>query len=355
MNINLREIVLEMLLAVSVQKEYSHAILKDVLDKYNYLSGQEKAFIKRLFNGTIERQIEIDYLLNQFSQVKVNKMKPVIRMILRMGVYQILFMDAVPDSAACNEAVKLAVRKKFQSLKGFVNGVLRNIARNKDILEYPKMESQPVDYLSIKYSMPKWIIERWLLQYSLEQVEKILCDFLEDHRVTIRINETYTESERKAVIEQLEREEVVVQQHPYLSYAFWIQKAEGIANLSGFQQGDFTVQDISSMLVGEIAKIAPGYTVIDVCAAPGGKSLHVGTKLNHTGRVEARDGSEIKVKKIVENCERLHLDNLQVSVSDATVLEECSIKTADVVIADVPCSGLGVIGKKQDIKYNLTE
>ena len=203
MNINLREIVLEMLLAVSVQKEYSHAILKDVLDKYNYLSGQEKAFIKRLFNGTIERQIEIDYLLNQFSQVKVNKMKPVIRMILRMGVYQILFMDAVPDSAACNEAVKLAVRKKFQSLKGFVNGVLRNIARNKDILEYPKMESQPVDYLSIKYSMPKWIIERWLLQYSLEQVEKILSDFLEDHHVTIRINETYTESERKAVIEQL--------------------------------------------------------------------------------------------------------------------------------------------------------
>ena len=116
MNINLREIVLEMLLAVLVQKEYSHAILKDVLDKYNYLSGQEKAFIKRLFNGTIERQIEIDYLLNQFSQVKVNKMKPVIRMILRMGVYQILFIDAVPDSAACNEAVKLAVRKKFQFL-----------------------------------------------------------------------------------------------------------------------------------------------------------------------------------------------------------------------------------------------
>ena len=106
--------------------------------------------------------------------------------------------------------------------------------------------------------------------------------------------------------------------------------------MSGFQQGDFKVQDISCMLVGESAKLAPGYTVIDVCAAPGGKSLHVGTKLNHTGRVEARDVSEIKVKKIVENCERLHLDNIQVSVSDATVLEECSIKTADVVIADVP-------------------
>ena len=146
---NQRMIVLEMLLTEHV---YSHLLVRDVLHKYNYLTQQEKAFIKRLYEGTLERQIELDYVIDQYSSVKAGKMKKVIRVILRMSVYQILYMDAVPDAAACNEAVKLAQKKGFASLKGFVNGVLRNIARNKGSLTYTS--------LSVKYSMPAWIVDR---------------------------------------------------------------------------------------------------------------------------------------------------------------------------------------------------
>ena len=157
--VNLRQLVMDMLLAVTVSNEnrppeYSHVIIRDVLNKYNYLSGQEKAFMKRLFEGTLERMIELDYCLDQYSKVKVQKMKPVIRTIMRMSVYQILYMDAVPDSAACNEAVKLAGKKGFATLKGFVNGVLRTIARNKDQIPYPDKEKDYELYLSITYSMP---------------------------------------------------------------------------------------------------------------------------------------------------------------------------------------------------------
>ena len=152
--VNLRQLVMEMLLAVTIQREdrpmeYSHVMIRDVLNKYNYLSGQEKAFMKRLFEGTLERMIELDYCIDQFSKVKVAKMKPVIRTIMRMSVYQILYMDAVPDSAACNEAAKLAAKKGFSTLKGFVNGVLRNIVRNKEQLPYPDKEKDLETYLSV--------------------------------------------------------------------------------------------------------------------------------------------------------------------------------------------------------------
>ena len=133
---NVRQLVLEMLLAVTKKEggEYSHKVIRDVQNKYNYLSTQEKAFMKRLFEGTLERMIELDYCIDCYSKVKVNKMKPVIRTIMRMGVYQILYMDSVPDSAACNESVKLAQAKGFSTLKGFVNGDLRTVARNKDAI-----------------------------------------------------------------------------------------------------------------------------------------------------------------------------------------------------------------------------
>ena len=176
--INQRMIVLEMLLTETV---YSHMIVYDVLNKYNYLSQQEKSFIKRLYEGTLERQIELDYVLDQYSKVKTNKMKKVIRAIMRISVYQILYMDAVPDAAACNEAVKLAQKKGFSSLKGFVNGVLRSIVRNKNNLSY--------DSLSVKYSMPDWIVNLWTEQLGASKTETILAGLLEEHLVTIRFRE----------------------------------------------------------------------------------------------------------------------------------------------------------------------
>lgn len=184
---NGREPALAVLLEIE-KGEKSHLALRQVPEKYQYLDKQERAFLTRLTEGTIERQIELDYIINQFSKVKTKKMKPVIREILRMSVYQLKYMDHVPDSAACNEAVKLAVQKGFGSLKGFVNGVLRNISRNPGAVTYPDQEKQPAEYLSVRWSMPLWIVNMWMADYGKERTEEILRGFFEERPTTIRVN-----------------------------------------------------------------------------------------------------------------------------------------------------------------------
>ena len=186
-SVNVREIVLETILLITKDGEYSHIALKNVLDKYQYLDKKERAFITRVVDGTLERMIEIDYIINQFSKVKVNKMKPVIRTIMRSAVYQLKYMDSVPDSAVCNEAVKLATRKGFTNLKGFVNGVLRNISRNLAEVKYPE-KSEPLAYLSVKYSIPEWILKNWMKVYDVETIEKMGSEFLKEKPVSIRCN-----------------------------------------------------------------------------------------------------------------------------------------------------------------------
>ena len=345
-SVNTRELILEMLLEITSGKEYSHLVVRNVLDKYNYLRSEDKSFIKRICEGTLERMIQIDYILNEFSNTKVNKMKPVIRNILRMSVYQILFMDAVPDSAACNEAVKLAEKKKFHQLKGFVNGVLRTISRQKDAISYPKRENDIGLYLSIQYSMPEWIVKKWLQEYDVQIVEQILQGLLKEHLVTVRIDENLQDQEKLGLLEEIRNTGITIYEHPYLPYAYQLEHMEGTLNLPGFQEGLITIQDISSMLVSEVAGIRKGNLVIDVCAAPGGKSLHAACKLKGTGRVEARDLTDYKVNLIRQNIERMQYTNIEAMEADALICQKEMQETADILFADLPCSGLGVIGKK---------
>lgn len=350
--INERELVLEILLAVTRDGKYSHLVIRDVLSKYQYLEKKERAFITRVAEGTLEHMIELDYILNQYSKVKTNKMKPVIRNILRSALYQILYMDTVPDSAACNEAVKLAAKKGFQTLKGFVNGVLRSCIRGKDSLSYP-LSDNTLQYLSVRYSMPEWIVERWLQDYGKEITEAMLADFMQEKPTTIRRNPSVMTEEE--LLESLESCHVTVRKHPYLSYAYEISGYDYLADLPAFTQGGFYVQDVSSMLVSSIANPKKGDNVIDVCAAPGGKSMHMAELLDGTGSVEARDLTPYKVGLIEENILRCGLTNIRARQWDATVTDEASIETADIVIADLPCSGLGVLGKKTDLKYKVTK
>ena len=348
--INEREIVLEVLLEITEQGMYSHIVLRDVLNKYQYLEKKERSFITRVTEGTLEHMMEIDYILDQFSKVKVKKMKPVIRNIMRSAVYQMKYMDSVPVSAACNEAVKLAVRKGFGSLRGFVNGVLRNVARNLDQIEYP---TEPRQRLSIQYSMPEWILNLWLKVYDSDIVEQMLQAFQRETPLTIRCNLRMVTP--KQLKEHLEAEGVTVKVHPYLEYAFHISGFDYLGDLESFQNGEFSVQDISSMLVSELAGPKEGDYVIDVCAAPGGKSLHMAEKLNGSGRVEARDLTEYKVGLIQENIERTDLSNVEAVQQDALIFDETSVGKADIVLADLPCSGLGVLAKKTDLKYKATK
>ena len=156
-----RELALDILLDIDKKKNLSHLVLSDTLRNYQFMEKKDRAFLTRLCQGTLENQIQIDYIIDQFSKVKIHKCKPVIRAILRMGVYQLKFMDQVPDSAVCNEAVKLAKKRGFRNLTGFVNGVLRNIARNLDQVIYPDQEKEPVRYLSVWYSMPEWLVKEF--------------------------------------------------------------------------------------------------------------------------------------------------------------------------------------------------
>ncbi len=351
--VNDREIVLDMLMLVEKQEVFSHQLIKDVLNKYDYLSGQEKAFIKRLFEGTLERQLELDYDLNQISSVPVKKMKPLIRCLLRMSVYQILYMDGVPDSAAVSEAVKLAGKRKFQNLKGYVNGVLRNLTLNKDKLIKPDEKAEPVEYLSVVFSMPEWIVRHFLSIYSYEETKKLLEGLLKVRPVCIRFSKRLSTQEKKAYLDAYAAMDVKVSRHSDITSAYYLENSENITLLPGFTEGAFVVQDPSSMASVEAAGIMPGDFVLDICAAPGGKTMLAAEFTGESGQVVSRDVTDYKTELMNENLSRMKLPQVKVQVWDARIQDENMINQADVVLADVPCSGLGVMGRKRDIKYRL--
>ena len=309
------------------------------------LEQVEKSFIKRLSYGVIERKIELDYMINQVSKTKVKKMKPLIRNVLRMGVYELKYMDQIPASATCNEMVKIVKRRKLMGLTGFVNGVLRNVERKKSEIVLPD--------LSTRYSMPQWIVDHLTNEVGEEQVEKVLEALLSTRPVTLRVNtEKVSVEEYKKL---LSNQGIQVEDGAYLPYALRIQGEFSPEQLPGFREGFFVAQDESSMLPVALAGIEEGSRVLDVCAAPGGKTMQAVQALHQTGMVIARDVSEYKVGKIRENVERLGLENVKCEIMDARVRNEDDIRKMDVVIADVPCSGIGIIGKKPDIKYQISQ
>ena len=352
-SVNLRAVVLDILMEINEKGEFSHLLINNALTKYQYLDKNKRAFISRISLGTIENRIELDYIIDQFSKTPVRKMKPLIRNICEMSVYQIIYMDNIPDSAVCNEAVKLAAKRGFTGLKGFVNGVLRNIARNKDNITYPDRNKDIEQYLSVKYSMPLWIVKMWHSQLGIDKTEKILAGFKQEKKTYVRCNTA------KAPVEEIKRilsqENVSVADVEGIPYALEIKDYDYIAGLKSFRDGLYQIQDISSMTAGYMTGFKAGDTVIDVCAAPGGKSVNAAISVGTDGKVYSRDVSDYKAGLIEENISRLGLNNIEVQVKDALVMDESMREKADVVIADLPCSGLGVMGRKPDIRYNITE
>lgn len=338
-----REIVLDVLMEILERSAYSHLILRQALNKYQYLDKSERSFITRTVEGTVEYLIQIDYVIDYFSSTKVKNMKPVIRTILRMSVYQILYMDRVPDSAVCNEAVKLAARRKFTGLKGFVNGVLRNISRNKDTLEWPDD--------SIRFSVPAWIVSMWTRDYGKEITQTILSSMLEGRKTYVRLNTSRAGKEE--ILNSLNRQDVQTAESGISEDILILEKYDYLESLEVFQKGYIQVQDVSSALVGEAANPRKGDFCIDVCGAPGGKSIHLADKLRGTGMVEVRDLTEYKIGMIQENIDRCGFDNIRARVWDALVYDPDSFEKADIVLADLPCSGLGIMGRKPDIKYRI--
>lgn len=338
-----RELALDMLLEILEKGEFCHIIKRQALSKYQYLPKKERALAARLTDGVTERLLSVDYAINQVSRTKTAAMKPVIRNILRIGAYQILYMDKIPDSAACNEAVKLAVKRRFTGLKGFVNGVLRSLVREKEQIRFPNS--------SIRLSMPEWILSMWAADYGIHGAEEIAAAFLKERPTCVRLNSGASPEE---TITSLENQGVEVTRLDGFDDILYLAGYDHLEELEAFQKGQIQVQDLSSTMVCRAAPPQAGSFVLDVCGAPGGKSIHMADLLSGTGMVESRDLTWQKVSMIEENIGRTGFSNIRAKEWDARRLDDEMREQADIVLADLPCSGLGIIGRKPDIKYRAT-
>ncbi len=339
-----RELALDILMEILERGGLSHVVLGQALGKYQYLEKQDRAFVTRVAEGTLEYRIQIDWILDQVSRTATERMKPLIRCLLRMSAYQILYMDRIPDAAVCNEAVKLAKKRRFQGLSGYVNGVLRSVSRQKGKFVFPDD--------SIRYSMPRWLIDRWEAQYGPEITGGMLRAFLEQRPISVRCH--LDRAGKDEIRLSLQSQGVTVTEHPYADDLLYLEHVDHMEALEAFRKGLITAQDPGSACVAKAAGIRKGDTVLDVCGAPGGKTLHALSILQGTGRVYARDISERKAALIGENLARCgYGGQAEVAVWDARVPDETMTGRADVVLADLPCSGLGVIGRKPDIKARI--
>lgn len=365
--INTRAVVLEILIRYEKEGKKLRPLLLDIMEKYRGLDRRDRAFIKQLTEGTVERLIALDHIADQVSRTKSRDMKPVIRMIIRMGIYQLVFMDHVPDSAAVNEAVKLAHMKHMGGLGSFVNGVLRSVARLRDKgIRFPDMETE--------YSCPSWIADIFRREYGEEKASEMIRACAGERPVYIRANQTLTGTEDLIAI--LQKEGITAEAVKGVSDG--IEPCHTLKITSGhlipsesesFGKGLYSVQDLSSQMAvyalwNEIKVYinedkSVDIKIIDLCAAPGGKSCFIsemckGEEAVSPGfkwSITACDISERKLEKIRENTARTKASDINTTVNDASLFNPEFEGKADVVIADLPCSGLGVIGRKVDIKY----
>lgn len=332
--VNSREKALLTLYEIEYNGAYSNMALKDALT--SDLGGLDKAFITSLVYGVVRRKLTLDYIISKYSKIKIKKMSKFVILILRMGVYQIYFMDKVPDSAAVNECVKLAKRYCGKSA-GFVNGILHSVINGRDSLEYPE---DRVKFLSVKYSFSEETIRTFM---DFDDCEELLEALNVEPKTTIRIN--------RLKGNDLQIENANLENSPLYEYAK-IASGFDIANSKEYKEGRFIAQDIAAMMAVEALSPKSGENVIDVCAAPGGKTTHMAELMENKGRITAFDIHPHKVEIIRKNAERMGIDIIDAKSFDASQIKEELIGTADKVLADVPCSGLGIIRRKPDIKWN---
>ncbi|MBQ7583175.1 MAG: 16S rRNA (cytosine(967)-C(5))-methyltransferase RsmB [Lachnospiraceae bacterium] len=357
---DLRAMALDILMQYEKEGRKLRPLLLSVLEKNRGLERRDRAFVKTLTEGTVERLLALDWVIDQISNTKTKKMKPVIRMIIRMGAYQLLFMDHVPDSAAVDEAVKLARRKHIEGLSGFVNGVLRAVIRYRDGgIKYPNVRTE--------LSCPAWIAERFEREYGRDKAEAMIRVGAGGRPLYLRVNRLVTGPDSLGTA--LKKEGI----RPVKTELEYTLKVGGkyVPSESGsFIKGMCSVQDLSSQLaINELWKQIRVYineaeevdiNIIDLCAAPGGKSCALaellGDKAGGDGlayHMKACDISEQKLARITENIKRTGVKNIEVLINDASAFNPAFKEKADIIIADLPCSGLGVLGRKVDIKYRV--
>lgn len=338
-----RQIAFEILLKIEKDKAYSNLAIDSAI-KALRSDSTDCAFISRLVYGVTERKITLDYILSQYMKGSVNKTKPDVLTILRMGAYQIVFSDKIPDSAAVNESVKLAKDNKCAFASGLVNAVLRKVSS--DGFSIPE-DMDDDTRISVLYSAPVELVKFLTYHYGRENTEAFLKSALEPKRIFIRVNNTRSSVDELKKLLENEGVQVI---NSNIDNCLELVLNGAVYELDAYKKGLFHVEDISSQLC--IKALAPyeGCTAIDICAAPGGKSFTIAECMNNKGQLYSCDVYESRTTLIKEGADRLGLTCIKPSVNDATVFNE-TFPPADRVLCDVPCSGMGIIAKKPEIKY----
>jgi len=332
------------LLDVESKKSYSNIALN-----HHIICGKPNspAFVRELVYGVLENKILLDFIIDQLVPSGASKIKISDLVVLRMGIYQLTEMESVPEYAAVNESVILA--KRFcRGREAFINGVLRNYIRDRYKIQLPDRSVDEIKYLSVKYSYEPWIIELWLEQYNTEFVEEMLKAGNKRPPLTIRLN--WLKIMKDDLIRRLEKKGYKVEKGKLCENALYV-SGSGLLDEKLYKQGMFSVQDESSMLVSVMLDPKHGDTVMDVCAAPGGKTLAIAERMNNTGKIIASDIYKRKLEIITKEAERLGITNVETRTWDATKVDSTMIEKADKVLVDAPCTGLGVIRRKPEIKY----
>lgn len=346
---NVREVALETLLAIEEKEAYSNLLLNQMI-RTHCLSEKDTGLLTEIVYGTLQRRDTLDYYLRPFVK-KAHKLQTWVKILLRLSLYQMLYLDRIPDRAVIFEAVEMAKKRGHRGIASMVNGVLRAIQRE----GVPSLDaiSDEIERLSVQTSHPYWLVKRWVAQYGIEETEKMCSVNLIAPKQTARVNTVRTTVDE--VIEKLSEEGVEVMRGDIADEAIKAKKGN-LAHTKTFQDGYITIQDESSMLVARALQPCEHERVLDSCAAPGGKSTHIAELMNRTGQVVSLDIHEHKVKLIEEQAKRLQLPNIVTHVLDSRQASTYfADESFDKILVDAPCSGFGVIRRKPDIKYTKTE
>ena len=341
MSTNAREVALEVLTVCRKADAWVDGALKSALSRAG-LDSRDAAFAARLTYGVVQNRMLLDFRIGKYCKTGIRDLEPVILDILRIGACQILLMDRVPPSAAVNQAVEMAKGHHRTRAAGLVNAILRNLIREKDTLP-------PVTDLSIQYSHPQWLVDTYITLLGREEAERTLAENNRPVPMTIQRNPL------RVSRDDLEAELPTAEPHPWLPDCYTLSGVGDLEALPAFQAGNFFVQDAAAKLVSLVSGCRSGDRVIDVCAAPGGKSFAMAMAMEDQGEILSCDIHANKLRQVEQGAARLGIRCIRTGQADGRALREGLVQTADVVVCDVPCSGLGIIRKKPDIRYKRPE
>ncbi len=342
---NVRNIAYHVLYRVLYEDAYSAIAINSAV-REEKLSGVGVSFLSALVYGVLERKLTLEYIIRQYSSIRIKKIEKGTLIVLYLGMYQLIYMDKVPDSAAVNESVKLCKQLRLYKSAGFVNAILRNFVRADKAYRMPDRQNI-VKYLSVVYSCPESTVTELIATYGEDLTEQALQGILGRPPITVRVNTLKTD---KATLRAaLEKQGVIVNDISFLENSLNLSATGSLEKIPEFRQGHFFVEDAASQLCAEILGAQPGETIADVCAAPGGKSLYSAIRMENRGVIHAYDIHEHKIKLMEENADRLGVSIMQPAIRDAASNQKLPV--CDRILCDVPCSGWGILRRKPEIRY----